>query len=337
MIATVIIPTLNRSKYLLKTLESLVKQEFDKTLFEILIIDNNSTDSTSKISHRFIVEHQNISIRYYFEPIPGLLSGRHRGLMESKSEILIFIDDDIITDRFWLSSIVESFNNQSVFIVGGRNLPIFEGEKPEWLKYFWSETLDGKVCSQLSLLDFGTDEKFIDPNFIWGLNFAVRKSTLLELGGFNPDTMPKKLQYLQGDGETGLTIKAKEKNILGFYQPKALVYHIITEERLTINYFLERFYFQGVADSYTYRRKGDIIPKITRNKNILSSMVKYIKLLIRIIIKPYSYKNYILRYKCRKAYEDGFFYHVNTLNNNPRIISWINKNNYFDYNYSDYL
>lgn len=332
MLISIIIPTYNRSQYILKTLESLVKQKIDPALFEILIIDNNSTDATLEISQKFIAENINFRIKYFFEPIPGLLSGRHRGLKESSGEILIFIDDDIIADEQWLISIISSFKDPSINIVGGRNLPMYEVEPPGWLKYFWLSTEAGVFCGQLSLLDFGESPKFIDPNFVWGLNFSIRKSTLIELGGFHPDTMPPKIQFLQGDGETGLTIKAKEKNILGYYQPNALIYHVVPKERLTIDYFIKRHFFQGVADSYTESRVQD---RQRVRSRILKSFYKKYSFILNSKLRLFFHIGNIAKIEiytnCNNAYCDGKIFHQRALINDNNLLHWISKENYLDY------
>lgn len=64
----------------------------------------------------------------------------------------------------------------------------------------------------LSLLDIGQDVPNIDPNYIWGLNFSIRKQTMYDCGGFHPDLVPAYLQCWQGDGETGLTKKIKKNS-----------------------------------------------------------------------------------------------------------------------------
>jgi glycosyltransferase involved in cell wall biosynthesis len=205
------------------TLNSLASQDFPPQNFEILIIDNGSTDNTKQVAERFIDQFPTLTVRYIFEPEPGLLSGRHRGALEAEGKILVFIDDDIEADRNWLKAIDSSFADPSVHLVGGRNLPKYETPPPDWLAWFWDEHEYGKFCGSLSLLDFGHQVREIDPEFVWGLNYSIRKDTLFVLGGFHPDCVPANLQQFQGDGETGLSIKAREKGYGAIYQPNALV------------------------------------------------------------------------------------------------------------------
>ena len=89
------IPTLNRSRSLARAIRSLCNQTLEPGSCEILIVDNGSSDNTRGETEGIMREMPHHRIRYLFEPEPGLLSGRHRGALESNGEILVFLDDDI--------------------------------------------------------------------------------------------------------------------------------------------------------------------------------------------------------------------------------------------------
>src|SRR5215813_7555177 len=89
------IPTLNRSQSLARAIRSLCNQTLQPGSCEILIVDNGSSDNTRGETESVMREMPHHRIRYLLEPEPGLLSGRHRGAMESDGEILVFLDDDI--------------------------------------------------------------------------------------------------------------------------------------------------------------------------------------------------------------------------------------------------
>lgn len=352
---SIIIPTFNGSKYISTVVESLIKQNYNKENFEIIIVDNASTDNTKKISHFLMKKYNDYNIRYIYEPIPGLLSGRHRGAKEAKGEILTFIDDDIIADQNWLSAINETFKNPSVMLVGGKSLPNYEADPPEWMDWFWIKNGNVNICGSLSLLDYGDEEIEFNANYIWGLNFSIRKKALLELGGFHPDgiggygdcsnesdTIASKLQQYQGDGETGLTIKAKEQGYKAIYQPKALVYHKIPQGRMTYEFFENRFYFQGVSDSYQYfrRKYGKYAMSENHKTKIRSKMPEPIKKLLRFVKNLLFKQNEVckqskqeveLRERFRKAYQQGYNFHQNAVANNPELLEWILKDDYWDY------
>ncbi|MBD2148873.1 glycosyltransferase family 2 protein [Pseudanabaena sp. FACHB-1277] len=326
-----VIPTLNRDKYLRGCLISLVHQHFNIDQYEILVIDNGSVDTTKVSTHTIISLFNQHHIRYIYEPEPGLLSGRHRGALEAKGNILVFVDDDIEADPDWLSAICESFYDPLVQLVGGRNLPKYESTPPEWLQYFWVEHPFGQYLGELSLLDFGEQVQEIDANYVWGLNFSIRRQALFDLGGFHPDCIPKHLQHFQGDGETGLTIKANQLGYKAIYQPKALVFHQVPRSRMTYEYFEQRYFYQGVCNSYTKIRELGHLPKVNRFSEIKYLIKSLLKKTKQITFNHRSSKEFILKSHFLKFLELGCRFHQESVRKNPLLLNWILKSDYWDY------
>ena len=110
MQASIIIPTCNRADQLFRCIKSLVSIDMAFDEYEIIVIDNGSKDNTKEVVDKFKKEFTKHNIRYFYDDIPGLLTGRHRGAKEAKSELLVFVDDDIHADKGWLAAIVDTFN-----------------------------------------------------------------------------------------------------------------------------------------------------------------------------------------------------------------------------------
>jgi glycosyltransferase involved in cell wall biosynthesis len=330
---SIIIPTYNRDNYLKECLLSLVEQNYSKDEYEILVIDNGSTDRTKQITEDIIQQNPDHHIRYIYEPEPGLLSGRHRGALEAQGEICTFIDDDIEADPNCLKAIHDSFIDTTVQLVGGRNLPKYETEPPQWLNWFWADHPYGKTCGELSLLDFGEEVREIDANYIWGLNFSIRRQALFDLGGFHPDCIPKHLQHFQGDGETGLTMKANQLGYKAIYQPKALVWHQIPTSRMTYQYFENRYFYQGVCNSYSDIRKLGHLPK----KNYFQLLKNFIKFPLRkikrLVFSPdkQNQERQLLQNRLNQSLIAGINFHQNAIRKNPKLLDWILKVDYWDY------
>jgi glycosyltransferase involved in cell wall biosynthesis len=252
---SVIIPTRNRAVLLEKTLDSIVNQTFSNDDFEIIVIDNGSTDNTKIVvdEYRKRIKH----IRYFFDSKPGLHIGRHRGLKEAVSEILVYGDDDIEAFPTWLEGIWESFQNKEVALVGGKNLPKWETDPPYWIYEMWMDISDfGHALGYLSILDFEDKVIEIDPMYVWGCNFSIRKAILLESFGFHPDGVPQDMIKYRGDGETHISEYIKKMGYKTIYNPKASIYHFVPKNRMTLDYFCKRAFNQGVSDSYRdIRRK----------------------------------------------------------------------------------
>ncbi|GEO06871.1 hypothetical protein AAE02nite_45350 [Adhaeribacter aerolatus] len=334
MLISIIIPTLNRAKSLKLTLHS-IYQQTDKMDFEVLIIDNGSSDETKDICNGFVINSPG-QFRYYYNSEPGLLTGRHLGTSLAKGSILCFIDDDVELNPSWVSGVKEAFKNSEVLLATGPCLPKYEVDPPEWIYYFFNKTKwSGTSCTWLSLFDFGSNKKLVEPNCVWGLNFCIRKITLQELDGFHPDNIPAKLQFFQGDGETGLTMKAQSLGYKALYHPQLQLHHLISADRLTVKYFKQRAFYQGVCNSFTLLRKkylynnaGDKIISLASVKNILrpaKNLLIYVK--NQFIPKEIRELMAILQQE-EKA---GFDFHQEAFRNNPKVKEWVLRKNYWDY------
>lgn len=331
---SIIIPTFNRSEQLAQTLQGLCAVETPTHLFEIIVVDNGSTDATKQVVKQYQQERRNISIRYEYDSIPGLLTGRHKGAQVSKGDILTFIDDDVVVDPQWLNTIIETMNTQKdITFLTGPNIPLYESTPPEWLHEFWSETpYGGKMCAWLSLLDLGNKPIEIDPSYVWGLNFTLRKAAFIELGGFHPDNIPKQFQQFQGDGETGLAIKGRELGKKALYHPGVKLHHQIPTSRLTYTYFDNRAFYQGVCRSYTALRRAHGLyatpaPKTAQPlfKRLIKRISKHLK--ARFTEEP----KVSLALRFQQQNDAGFNFHQQAFAANEHVRNWVLKEHYFDY------
>lgn len=264
---SVIVPTHNRSKYLRDAIISAQEQNFPKDDYEIIVVDNNSTDNTPQVVEE-CNRYGKKEVVYVKEPKIGLHNARHAGAKVAKGEILAYVDDDVICDPNWLSELVKPFTDQEVGCVGGKILPKWEAEPPEWVNLY---------RGHLSLLDWGDELKELKTPNIYGCNFSIRKSLLFEVGGFNPDAFADdKFYWYRGDGETGLLGKVIRKSKRIIYTPGAIVWHVIPKSRLTLQYMKSRFAKQAVSSMYTsYKSK-----KLGRSQLLLYSGIAGFRLIM---------------------------------------------------------
>ena len=252
---SIIIPTRNRAHLLNVALKSLMIQTYPSSEFEIIIVDNGSKDNTQKIFEGYNKKFKNM--RYFYDETPGLHIGRHRGLKEAQTELLVYADDDIEAFPTWLEGIWESFQDKNVVLVGGKNLPKWENEPPYWIYEMWMNINQyGHSLGFLSILDFGNRIIEIDPRYVWGCNFSIRKNVLLEAKGFHPDGFPQEMIKYRGDGESSVSNHIRKQNYKTLYNPKASVYHFVPKDRMTLDYFCKRAFNQGISDSFANTRKN---------------------------------------------------------------------------------
>ncbi|MCJ7636222.1 MAG: glycosyltransferase, partial [Nitrososphaeraceae archaeon] len=289
--------------------------------YEIIVIDNGSTDNTKKEIEDLNQRYDN-RISYFYDPRPGLHIGRHLGAKHARGEILLYCDDDIIASPDWVKEIYACYSKKEVGAAGGKILPKFEITPPKWLKLFHS--------GYLSLLNLGDEYLEINTNEIYGCNLSIRREVLFKLGGFHPDGMPQNLIKYRGDGESALMTSVVNAGYKTVYNPKAFVYHVIPSSRLTIDYFKQRAFNQGVSDSYSSIRKyGKIEDNVYADNNRKTNIFGRIFEILRFIIKNRTIK--FLKYpnKVRDAYIEGMKYHMNEVKNDPELLEYILKENYF--------
>ena len=257
MRSSIIIPTASRPESIKAAIQSLLAVSPERLGAEILIVDNNAEERPAKDLQEYCAG-LNGQVRYVREPSPGLSAARHRGVDESSGEILTFIDDDVEVSPGWLEAIQRAFDDPDLGIAGGPSIPRFTHSIPAWFWGFFADTpYGGWMCSWLSLLDIGSNVKGIDPSFIWGLNFSIRRPVLERCGGFHPDLVPSHLQRWQGDGETGLAIKAEAAGVRADFVHEARLAHLCGPDRLNPQYFAKRAFYQGVCASFTRVRAGE--------------------------------------------------------------------------------
>src|SRR5687768_7478899 len=104
---SVVICTYNRDKFIGEALNCLAKQTLSVDAFEIIVVDNNSTDNTVQIAKNFIATHPELNARYVLEPNRGLSFARNRGIQEAKAPIITYIDDDAEAEPGFLQSIAD--------------------------------------------------------------------------------------------------------------------------------------------------------------------------------------------------------------------------------------
>lgn len=342
MLLSVIIPTRNRAGLLSGVLRSLTLQTFPANLFEVIVIDNGSTDSTREICDS--LRGQIAYLSYYYDAAPGLHVGRHLGMKMAKSDILVYADDDIEAFPTWLEGIAESFQDDKTDLVGGKNLPKFEIEPPDWIRQMWEPDKDGnRILGYLSILDLGDEKKEISPFHVFGCNFSIRKSVLLEAGGFHPDAMPQELIKYRGDGESHVSRYIQDKGYKAFYNPKASVYHLVPQSRMTEEYFCRRAFNQAISDSFT-----DLRMRNGRYGNKQRGFWGFARRLRRAILylPPATYSRYCfsyyrarseaermvarVRYEMAKAYAKGWAFHRAAVRQSNELRDYVLKNSFLN-------
>jgi len=148
---SVVITTFNGSKTIEKALNSLIQQEVNsRLLYEIIVVDNNSTDNTAELVRKMIKSYPDKNISLIKECKQGPVHGRHTGLLKSKYEIILFLDDDMIAMSNYIESYSNLFKSDQKLGLAGAKIRVPESyEEPKYMNTIKSvlainETFDFK-------------------------------------------------------------------------------------------------------------------------------------------------------------------------------------------------
>ncbi|MEX2478146.1 MAG: glycosyltransferase [Gracilimonas sp.] len=228
---TFIICTFNRAHYLDDTLQSILQQKTYSQIIEILVVDNNSTDNTYSIfqKHRDSTKTDNFILSYCKEREQGLSYARNRGISESKSENIVFLDDDVSLTKNFLKNWLHFFKTYPDYkAAGGKIIVRFDTKKPNWVSHFLL-TLFGHHNLGNSIKPYPSNKH---P---FGGNMGFRKAIFLKTGIFNT-YLGRKGEELTSNEEKDLFNRIKSENEPILYLPNTTLYHRIGAERLTLSY-----------------------------------------------------------------------------------------------------
>jgi glycosyltransferase involved in cell wall biosynthesis len=320
MTVSVIITTCNRADSLARVLEALVAQDFSKSDFEIIVSDNGSRDHTHEVAQAFAKRAANL--RYVFDARPGQLVGWHRGLALAQGEITCFIDDDSLPSPTWLAALDDAYRDARVGLVTGPiALPIGQ-TGPDWLQHLTLGEPGGQTLPFLGLLDCGRAIRDIPGNFVWGTNFTVRRSVLVEVGGFHPGAMPWHLIRFYGDGEVHVGRSASQRGYRVLYHPAAAVTHDVDPNRFTIEGVYRKLVTSGCARAYqTLRGTGALFP-IPDESEIASIAGRYFR---DVTAVPKELSDAV-----EKGLRDGISRVHTGFESDPMFRDWIMRPDYLD-------
>jgi Glycosyltransferases involved in cell wall biogenesis len=102
---SIIIPTYNRSDKLKKCLDSALSQDYPHDKFEVIVVDDGSSDETLEVLCSLAKEHG--MLRYFSQPHQGPAAARNLGIKESRAGILGFTDNDCVLEPDWARRMVD--------------------------------------------------------------------------------------------------------------------------------------------------------------------------------------------------------------------------------------
>jgi glycosyltransferase involved in cell wall biosynthesis len=222
---SVVVSTYNRADRLAAALDALLAQ--DTTIpYEVIAVDNNSTDSTAAVLARIATESRG-RVRSVFEPRQGLSYGRNTGIVLARGRIVAFSDDDVRVARNWIAEMRRAFDDHpDADYIGGRVLPNWIEPPPRWLT--------AAHWSPLALQDYG-DAVLVSSReravCLVGANLAFRRRVFDRVGLFTPSLGRIK----DGIGSTEdheMQLRVWRAGMRGLYVPSLVAVADVTPDRM---------------------------------------------------------------------------------------------------------
>lgn len=232
-VVSVILPTYNPDRGRLgQALDGLRQQTLSYELWELIIIDNNSSPAVS-LDINWPVNYKIIS-----QPVPGLTHARLKGFEEAMGSIIIMVDDDNVLDNSYLKNALSILQtNTRLGAIGGISVPLFEGTAPEWLAEFY-EALALRDLGDQNLIS--TWENTYPPAAPIGAGMAIRKAALTSyinnarIG--NSAISDRTGNSLSSSGDNEIVIEILKSGWQVGYFPALKLQHIIPAKRMQADY-----------------------------------------------------------------------------------------------------
>lgn len=240
MTLSFIICTYNRDKYIYQCLCHLAANA-QSNEWEIILVNNNSTDNTAAECQRFVADCSPSNYRYFIETQQGLSFARNRGIKEATGDWFVFLDDDAMVKPNYVACLIDSLhNNPTAGAFGGPIAPFFEGQTPPWMNR-WS-------MSFVSAIDLGSRTRvFPNGKYPIGANMGISRRAIEKVGLFNT-TLGRSKGNLLGGEEKDIFLRIQTAGIPILYFPNIGVQHCIPTHRTTNDYIQRLGYGIGVSE-----------------------------------------------------------------------------------------
>jgi glycosyltransferase involved in cell wall biosynthesis len=234
---SVVVCTYNRADMLKRALYSLIQQTLDKSLYEIIVIDNASTFNIAQVVNKLQANYPENNILLVREDLIGLGHARNTGIRHARGDYIAFIDDDAQANADWLEQALRCSEQvqPTPLGIGGPILPLYDAPKPQWFK------------DDYEIRTWGDKPRFLHKGESFsGSNMAWRKEILETFGGFDV-TVGVKGSYLSVGEETALFDKVWSSfdEPVFFYSPQLVVHHWVPPFKMTVSYRLKRAFAWG--------------------------------------------------------------------------------------------
>jgi glycosyltransferase involved in cell wall biosynthesis len=235
------------------TLDSVLAQDYPSDRFELIVVDNDSTDGTRPLVERYARANQQAAFSYQLEKRHGASFARNRGIETARYDYVAFLDDDTVAAPLWLSAFDNAIREQAIVAAGG---PVFASLEPGLERPYWWKDAEGL---------FAFDHVHVDPArrvvslrwplWLGGCNSVYSKQLLRDHGAFRTDFGPVARRYRVAE-DIDLNVRLERAGVPIHFVRDAWIKHRITAERLSRPYIYRRTYSAGITDAHAWAMLG---------------------------------------------------------------------------------
>ncbi|MCP4404618.1 MAG: glycosyltransferase family 2 protein [bacterium] len=277
---SVIMCTFNRASYLRKALQSLLRQSLPPESFEILVVDNASTDETRQMLAKEF--SSTINLRSLHEPTLGVSRARNTGWRHAQGKYVAYLDDDALASPDWCCKILNAFRayDSKIACIGGKIELIWEAPCPDWV----SATMQ----NYFSVPHWSSTPKNLVPGeWLSSCNLAFPKHLLEKTEGFKT-YLDRRGNSLLSMGEIVLQRELQQRGYQCIYDQHILVRHHVPAHQLTKKWFLRRAWWNGISVAYAdiYQKKSSYDKSLIIGQHAVENALSGLKWCIMTAIAP---------------------------------------------------
>jgi glycosyltransferase involved in cell wall biosynthesis len=229
---SVVVPTRNRAEKLRVCLESLLKQDFPADKYEIVVVDDGSTDASREVALSLASGGSGPELKVAAQEHRGGNRARNVGLAVSRGDPVCIVDDDVQAPATWLAAMADGFDRYPHADAFAGRVQV-RVEDPRW-----------KGCRRhpvAASLELGSKDTEV-PGAV-GANMALRRRAVDRVGGFD--------EWLARGQETEWFERLRSAGGTTMYVARASVWHRRTADDIRLNRLVRSSFGQGAA-TYTF-------------------------------------------------------------------------------------
>jgi glycosyltransferase involved in cell wall biosynthesis len=253
---SVIIPAYNAESTIGRCLQALTNQSYPADSYEVIVVDDGSTDGTAGIA-------QDFAVRYIRQENQGPAAARNNGAQQARGEIILFTDADCVPDVDWIREMANPFDKPELMAVKGA----YRSRQKSIVARF----------AQLEFEErFAKLEKAGSTDMVDTYSAGFRSRQFLEMNGFDT-SFP-----VANNEDTELSYRMSKSGHKMVFNPRAVVYHLSHPD--SVRKYARLKFWRGYWRMVVYKRFPDKMVKDTYTPQTLKLQILFLYLTLALLL-----------------------------------------------------